>query len=344
MTTRFLPILLLALLAAAGLRADEIILKSGKVMTGKITAETDDSYTLNLGPNMFLSIAKSEVSSVSKPKAEAPARSTVRLDNLKSSSTVTTAVSSTTVKPTPSAAKPVAARPPAVKRPATKPPVVHSPAGSPAPHPAVPRPAAARSAMKRKPVEAAAAPADHDVISTETLKIGVAKVLKTSRVRAYDVDGRDFESARRAILDEKSGRGFIDGNKRNAAKSEWEATWTGVPGPGGKQWQSLVVVATITVTRPSWRGLAQAPAAEADKWAAFMKEITEREAGHLAIIHDALMSFGESATNLTEPGEKDLRSDTTAAFKAVEDQALKRRQGFDRRESRPALIPVKKKT
>jgi len=321
-TKRFFSLVLLTLLIGGAAGADEIRLKSGKTMTGKITSETAQSYTLKLGANMFLSIDKDDVASVSKTRVETAPRKTVTLDTIRSTATVAAPAGSTaTTKGTAPAQSPSTARP-------------ASP-GAPVPKASAPRPAPGKGSAE--------AAADRETSIAEDLKIGVARISKTSRVRLYEVDGKDFESARRAILDEKSGRGFMDGGRRVAARADWEATWSGTPGPGGQQWKALVVVATVTVTRASWKGLARATPAEADRWAAFIKETTSHQAGHLEIIHDALMSFGESATNLKDANEKDLRADTAAAFKAIQAQAVKRRQGYERREGRPVQIPIKKK-
>jgi predicted secreted Zn-dependent protease len=338
--------ILLALLISGAARADEITLKSGKIIAGKITSETDQSYTVKFGANMFLSVSKDEVSSVSRERS-APTRQTLTLEQAMSTSTVVT--STRTAKPGhPAAPRPASAKPaskqaakpvakPAVAKPlAPKSPVAAAP---PVARPAAPKKAPVKAAVKKPAVES-----EHEVVSTETLKIGVARIERTTRFKTYEVDGKDFDSASRAILDETDGKGFLDGHKRSPSKTEWDVSWSGVPAAGGKQWASVVIVATVTVTLPGWKNLAQAPAADAEKWGRFLKEITDHEGGHLVIMHDALMSFGESASNLTDPGEKELKGETEALFKAIQDQATKRRQGYERRGSRPVPIPVKKKS
>lgn len=61
------PIVILLLLAAAALplhAADEIYLKSGKILSGKIVGESDHAYRLRLGMNMYLNVEKNEVTHI----------------------------------------------------------------------------------------------------------------------------------------------------------------------------------------------------------------------------------------------------------------------------------------
>ena len=60
------------------LRADEIILKEGKTLAGRITKEDDQEYTLLMGSNMVLRVAKSKVRKVVRTIVPKPARPTVR--------------------------------------------------------------------------------------------------------------------------------------------------------------------------------------------------------------------------------------------------------------------------
>lgn len=53
--------------------ADEIMLRGGKVLRGRITGETDDAYRIKLGANMYLSVEKSKVAAVTRDTPPPPA-------------------------------------------------------------------------------------------------------------------------------------------------------------------------------------------------------------------------------------------------------------------------------
>jgi predicted secreted Zn-dependent protease len=279
-------LILFFILVATAAGADEIVLKSGKSLTGRITAETDQSYTIKLGANMFISVEKDEVSRVSVTKPATGARPVYRMET------------------------PAAQKTPAVSTTTSTPSAVSNP---------------------------------REFISTETFKTGVVVVEKATRFKTYSVEGKDFAAVRRAILDPASGKGFPDGGKRRVSRTEWSASWTGQPGEGGKEWKSVVVVATVTVSLPAWKAKGTVVPEDAAKWAALLKEATARESGHMEIIHDGLVSFGQSASNFSAIDEGELKSETTALFNAIQQQVTKRRLGYERRERR-APLPVKKKT
>jgi predicted secreted Zn-dependent protease len=277
--TRLFSFLILSLSIGVTLRAaDEITLKSGKTITGRITAETDKSYTVKFGSNMYLSVEKSDVARVTRDEPAKSQKQIIRMEQPKSAS-------------------PVASTPTA-----------------------------------KSPAAAPAAPADpkrsNEGVNIETVKVGVVSIQKIFQSKVNLLEGRTF-----AQLENKLNSGA-------ASKTVWKAEWTGKPGAGGKKWAGAVVVASITVTLPAWNTPPGTPPADTEKWNAYIKQATEHEAGHAEIIHDGLVSFGQSASNLSEKSEADLRRATTALFTAIQDQVAKRRQGFDRRLKRPA--PKKK--
>lgn len=335
MNRNILFVLTLSLGLAATLQAsDEIVLKSGRTLTGHITSETETGYRIKLGPSMYLSVAKDEVVSVSREKPVESNRPTVRLEQVTSSGTI----ASPTATPAPRHAEKKPSRPSPVKK------AVHPPTKAPSSSRAASRHAEGARPHEKKPVTRPHAPAPvEETVSSETLKVGVAIIQKTTVVAAYDIDARDFAAARKAILDPTSGRGFLEGHERRAGRTTWDASWSGVPGPGGKQWKAVVVAATMTVTLPRWRNAAQAAAGEAEQWDAFVKDSSDHQAGHAAIINDGLVSFGQSVSNLNDAGEKELQAETTALFKSTQDRISKRREGYERRRDMRPVIPVGKK-
>lgn len=76
--------LAITFLLAAGIvaprpaRADDIYLKSGKILSGRIVGETDRSYRMKLGVGMYLNIEKADVRNISR---DTPRRTVVTTPN-----------------------------------------------------------------------------------------------------------------------------------------------------------------------------------------------------------------------------------------------------------------------
>ena len=317
--------------AAAVSASDQIILKSGRTLTGRIIAETDTGYQMKLGPSMYLKVAKEEVSSVVREKAPASTRPTVRLEQVTSTGTVAAPTATPATKT--SGKKPSTVRKPAHSK---------APASSPS-HAAPKRPAGARPSHEKPAARPRAGAPVEETASTETLKVGVVMIQKTTVMADYEIEARDFEAARKAVMDPTSGRGFLERHERRAGRTTWDASWSGVPGPGGKQWKQVVVAATMTVTLPRWRNVEKAPAGDAEQWDAFVKDASGDQAGHVGIINDGLVAFGQSVSNLNDAGEKELRAETDRLFRSTQDRISKRREGYERRREMPPLVPIKKK-
>jgi predicted secreted Zn-dependent protease len=241
-----------------------------------------------MGPNMYLSINKNDVASVSREKATGAKRPVVRMETPKVSSAPATPAIST---------------------------------GG----------AGAKVAGSSAGVAAVANP--NESMTDESFKVGVVSVVKATRTRVYSVDGKNFAHVRKKL--------GAPGSGRKIAKTDWNATWSGTPGGGGRKWQSVVLTATITVTLPSWNSPAPGNTADAEQWLNYVRDLNEHEVGHAEIIHDGLVAFGQAASNLNEASEADLRAATDALLKSVQDRTTKRRQGYDRRGRRPASAPKK---
>jgi hypothetical protein len=331
--TIFLLTFFLAVPALVG-ASDEIILKSGRTLTGHITSESDTAYRIKLGPSMYLSVAKDEVASVSREKpAAGPSRPTVRLEQITSTGTAAASAPNPAVKRSekkPSAVeKPVHAAPHAASAPST----------APRKHAAATPPSAKKPAVAK----VSAAARSEEAVSTDSVKVGAALIEKRIVYEVYDIEAPSFEAARKAVMDPSAGKGFLEGQERRAGRTTWDGSWSGIAGPGGKQWKAVVVVATVTVTLPRWRNAAQADAAEAEQWNAFLKDASDHQASHVAIINDGLISFGQSVSNLNDPAEKELRAETATLFKSTQDRISKRRQGYERRRNNHPIVPIKKK-
>lgn len=291
MNVRRLILLIVLFAIVSPLRADEIVLKSGRSMTGKITAENDTSYTIRLRSNMYLSVAKDEVLSVKRNKpAPVSDRPTYKMET-PAVETSTGAASAVTKSTTPLVE-------------------IHN--------------------MK-------------EASETGQSKVGIAVVTETMVMKNYVVTGDNFESAHKCIVDRSSGRGFLEDRRRHPSKTEWSASWSGTAAPDGKRWKSVEVISTVTVTAPAWTVKTPPSAEDAKKWADFLKQTIDHESGHSKIVHEALISFAESAAQLSGPSKEKLASETESLFKSIREQAALRRQGYERREGKRPL-PIKKKS
>ncbi|MBV9080038.1 MAG: DUF922 domain-containing protein [Elusimicrobia bacterium] len=298
------------LLLAAAARADEIVLKSGKTISGTITGETEQSYRIRVGPSMALEVMKKDIARVDWPEREKAAKKAAL--PAKNAGTANGAAAVATSS---------------------------APAGgSPAPVPArVPAPAAATSSA----LSAAAPPRPPlaaDTVSSETAKVGVATIIKTISIDHYNVDAKDVETAKRIALE----RGYHAPDGPRASYTEWSGTWKGNAAKGGRNWASMEIDVAVTITLPQWT-VKRKSDEEWASWNSFVNQQMDVENQHKKIIADAVKSFALSATNLTAVDENKLRDRTNALFNQTKSTIDKRRQGFERRRTMPKPVIPKKK-
>lgn len=96
----FILVLLVPLSVSA---ADQVVLKEGKTIHGTITQEDANEVSIKTGSNMYLRIDKSKVREIKRGPKTAPARPSVRMDQLTPAATVAAPAPSTPTAATPAA-------------------------------------------------------------------------------------------------------------------------------------------------------------------------------------------------------------------------------------------------
>lgn len=315
MTTARLRFIALAclFLCAPHLRADELLLNSGKTIRGRITSEDDESYRIKVRANMALRISKSDVARVTRD---------------------------------PSSDAPKAVRPPSRKAAAAKPAPKPAPAApAPAEETAPPTPPAPRTTESAE--AASSEPAPPVTLSPEvpgvSHRIGAVTLNQSSVKAFYSVKDASYEAAMKTITDPARGKGFLIRGARRPSRTQWRLGWYGKSANGGTSWESLVVNSTITATLPTWSPRRRAASGETARWDAMSKECVDVENGHIRIIEEALETFATEASNLTAPNEEELRIQTGKLLTDARVRSDKRRKGYDRRRAEIKLKRLNRK-
>ncbi len=351
-------IMLVSALLSMPLRAaDELILRSGKVVHGTITAEDKDSYTVRVRANMSLNVSKSDVARVMRepppeaPKPHHPVRTKVETPRTASAPSPAPGAPATSV----SAVVPVAP---------VAPPAVQTAVPSPVSKKKVPfvrshraKPAHAVAPAKEPAVEAPATPATEEgstptedktpvTVSPElpgtSKTVGVVTLNQSMMKAFYTVSGQTFETAMRAITDSVRGKGFLVRGLRRPSRTQWRLSWYGTPVAGGTSWASLTLNAVITTTLPAWEPRKDPDGLAARRWDAVLKECNDVERTHTRLIEEGMSDFATEASNLTAANEEELRIETGKLLSDARARSDKRRKGYDRRRTEMKRVIRKK--
>jgi predicted secreted Zn-dependent protease len=290
----WIPAFAVVAMLSVNLSADELLLKEGKTLTGKIVKEDEVEYTIRLSHNMYLRVEKTKVVKVTKDQPESEAtpltQTTVKKAVTVSTTSATTAATAT---PTPSSTA------------------------------AVPNPS---------PVASAAKIPDSEIRTKDRTNHGF-KISEQVINKIYTVRGDTMDAIKSDILDSEKGKGVKVGNKREASGSEWITAWNGASATeeGKFKWKSGVVVATITVTLPSWKAADNANPETIKAWNDYFASVNGMEEGRAKIYSQALDNFCESLVQLRESSEDNLKKESNKLYEQMKSQVENRQQGYLRR-------------
>lgn len=172
-------------------------------------------------------------------------------------------------------------------------------------------------------------------------KKGSISVQETVRQDVYDVAGTKFQDVYRSITDRRNGKGFPGRRYRRAVSSDLHFSMNGTPRKEGNQfrWESVVLVATITIRRPRWNHPKNPPVEDVNQWNAYYDEIERDVQNRIDVYVRSLFGSAERIDALRLPGEAELRKRSDEIVREEHLQAEKRIRGYRRRHR---IVPPKK--